>query len=316
MRAIETIRERMGERLRSSVALSGLTTYGVGGEAEYLAEPSGEAEAEFVYREAVRHGIPVTVIGWGSNVIAPDEGIGGLVIRTRNDRARVSFPTRSTVYAEAGAGLMAIAREAATRGLGGMEAIAGIPGTLGGAIVMNAGTNTGDLSSVLVSVTAITPAGRRRTVSRDEAGFGYRRSIFQDSGWLILGARLRLTRSATRDVIERLERIGRERAEKFPLDIPSAGSVFKRPPGDYAGRLIEAAGCKGLRVGGAMVSERHANFIVNAGGATAGDILGLITELRRRVFDSSGVWLEMEQIPLSPTGAILRYRSRSAPPPV
>ncbi|MDD3642902.1 MAG: UDP-N-acetylmuramate dehydrogenase, partial [Candidatus Krumholzibacteria bacterium] len=241
MRSIETIRERMGERLRESVPLSGYTTYRVGGDAEFFAEPSGAAEAEFVYREAIRRGIPLTVIGWGSNVIAPDEGIGGMVICMRRDGAAVSFPSRGTVHADAGAGLMEVARAAAEHGLGGMEAIAGIPGTLGGAVVMNAGTKEGDLSSILVSVTAITPAGRRRSISGDEAGFGYRRSIFQDSGWLLLGARLRLTPSEPRRVLERLDAIGEERARKFPLDIPNAGSVFKRPPGDYAGRLIEAA---------------------------------------------------------------------------
>lgn len=314
MESIRTIRDRIGDRLRRSVPLREHTTYRVGGEAEFFVEPADEAEAEFVYREALRLGIPLTVIGWGSNVIAPDEGIGGIVLCTRIDEAPVAFPSGGTVYAGAGAGLMAIARAAAARGLGGMEGVAGIPGTLGGAVVMNAGTNEGDIASIVVSVTAVTPSGRRRTISRDDAGFGYRRSIFQDSGWLLLGARLRLSLSEPARILDRLDSIGEERAGKFPLDIPSAGSVFKRPPGDYAGRLIEAAGCKGMRVGGAMVSDRHANFIVNAGGATAADILRLVAELRRRVFETSGVWLEMEQIPLSRTG-ITRYRGHPAPPP-
>ena len=314
MKALETIRRALGARLREAVPLSRHTTYRVGGPAEYFCVPAGGDEAAFIYREALRGGVPLTVIGWGSNVIAPDEGICGLVMCTRRDRAAARFLSGGRVFAEAGADLMTLARAAAARGLGGMEAIAGIPGTLGGAVVMNAGTRECDTAGVLVSVAAFTPAGRRRTLRRDEAGFGYRRSIFQESGWLVLGAELRLRSGKPAELRRQLGAIAAERREKFPLDVPNAGSVFKRPAGDYAGRLIEAAGCKGLRVGGAAVSRRHANFIVNTGGATAADITALIAELRRRVFEQSGVWLELEQIPLAGAGLIRRRADVHLPP--
>lgn len=279
--------------------LSKHTTYQVGGRADILVCPAGSEEAEWVYLYGHREGIPVTVIGWGSNVIAPDGGIEGIVLKMKNGQADIRDLGDGRIYAQAGVSLIDVARHAAAKGLGGLEPVAGIPGTVGGALLMNAGTRDGEMSSVVSCAEVVTPTGARYTIARDDMNLGYRRSVFQQSDWLILGATLQLVPDDPDRLKTSIDSILRERMRKFPLDEANAGSVFKRPSGDYAGRLIEAAGCKGLRIGGAAVSERHANFIVNVEDATADDIMKLIAEVRKRVFGISGVYLELEQIPLS-----------------
>ncbi|HSG26914.1 MAG TPA: UDP-N-acetylmuramate dehydrogenase, partial [Candidatus Krumholzibacterium sp.] len=280
--------------------LSRHTTYRVGGEAEIFVCPDNSEGAAWVYTYALKERIPLTVLGWGSNVIVPDEGLEGIVLKMKNPSAGIRIGEGGHIWVEAGVSLIDLARYTAKEGLAGLEPVAGIPGTVGGAVLMNAGTNDGDMSEILVSVDALTQAGNKYTFKTPEMSFGYRKSVFQDSGWLILGAVIRLRREDPGILEERIDGILRERMRKFPLDEANAGSVFKRPCGDYAGRLIEQAGCKGLRLGGAMVSERHANFIVNVENASSSDILGLIAELRRRVYEDSGVYLELEQIPLGP----------------
>lgn len=302
---IDRIRSAVSGNILESEPLSGHTTYRVGGKAEYLVPAADSTEAEKVYVEALSGGIPVTILGWGSNVIAPDGGIEGIVLKMSSESARMEFPGSGRVLVDAGVSLIDLARAAAGKGLKGLEPIAGIPGTLGGAIIMNAGTDDGDTGSLISRVTVVTPEGVRRDFTRDEAAFGYRSSVFQGAGWLVLEAELAMSSGDPEKLTAEILRIQEERKAKFPLDDPNAGSVFKRPPGDYAGRLIEAAGCKGLRRGGATVSPRHANFIINAGEATAADILELAGELRRRVHEFSGIWLEMEQIPLPGQGSIL-----------
>jgi len=304
-RVIDRIREVVSGGILESELLSGHTTYRVGGEAEYFVPAADSVEAENVFVEALRGGIPVTILGWGSNVIAPDGGIEGIVLKTSSESARMEFPGGGRAIVDAGVSLLDLARIAAGKGLKGLEPIAGIPGTLGGAIIMNAGTDDGDTGSLISRITVVTPAGVRQDITREEAAFGYRSSVFQGAGWLVLEAELELESGDPEKLLAEILRIQEERKAKFPLDDPNAGSVFKRPPGDYAGRLIEAAGCKGLEKGGAIVSPRHANFIINTGEATAADILGLAVELRRRVHEFSGIWLEMEQIPLPEEGSIL-----------
>ncbi len=243
-------------------------------------------------------GVPLVVIGAGSNVIAPDEGIDGVVLRTAAASARIVYLGGGRVRADAGVPLLDLVRAAASRGLRGLEPLAGIPGTVGGAVVMNAGTRETETAGLLSRVEALTSTGRRRTLAAAECSFGYRRSVFLGTDWFILGAEFRLARGDAAESVETVNSFLKDRESKYPLDLPSAGSVFKRPRGDYAGRLIELAGCKGMRVGGALVSERHANFIVNAGSATASDIMELIARVRRAVYDATGTYLELEQIPL------------------
>jgi UDP-N-acetylmuramate dehydrogenase len=242
--------------------------------------------------------VPLTLLGAGSNVIAPDDGIEGLVLKLESPFARIQFHGDGVVTADAGVNVVDLARAAAVKGLCGLEPIAGVPGTVGGAVLMNAKAVGEDTAALVERVEVLTSSGKRRIFRKAEISFGYRKSIFQGSDWLILGAEFRLRPGDPERIKDDVEREWNKWRSSFPLDPPNAGSVFKRPPGDYAGRLIEEAGCKGLRVGDAQVSESHANFIYNMGNASAADILELISEVRRRVYRESGIYLELEQIPL------------------
>jgi UDP-N-acetylmuramate dehydrogenase len=293
---IREIETRLGGGVLLGEPLSRHTTYRVGGPAEILATPATREAAAWLRAFARRSGAPLTVLGAGSNVVAPDAGIAGIVLRMVQETGRVEFAPDRCVRVDAGVMLEALVREASSRGFGGLEPLAGIPGTVGGAVVMNAGTRDTETASLLAAVDAIDPDGERRILSRLDIAFGYRHSVFREPGWLVLGAEFRLGPADASESLQRIEAFVADRWTKYPMDLPSAGSVFKRPPGDYAGRLIEEAGCKGMREGGALVSERHANFIVNAGAASAADIVALIERVRRGVFEKTGVRLELEQI--------------------
>ena len=297
MDMIREIRGRITGDVLSGERLERHTAYRVGGEAEILACARDSDEAARVYRYARRAGAPLTIIGGGTNVIAPDGGIAGIVLKLKSSTARVRF-LDGGVWADAGVDVVDLAREAARKGFGGLVSIAGVPGTVGGAVLMNAKVVEQETAALIRRVAAVTGSGRRRVFQRSELAFAYRSSMFQQADWLILGAEFALTPVDPREAVREVEAEWTKWRTNFPLDPPNAGSVFKRPPGDFAGRLVEEAGCKGLRVGGAEVSRRHANFIYNTGGATAGDILALIADVRRRVFEKSGVYLELEQIPL------------------
>jgi UDP-N-acetylmuramate dehydrogenase len=296
---IDTIRRAVRGEVLVSEPLKDHTTYRVGGAAELLVRPDSVAEAVWVYRFARRRGIPLAIIGAGSNTIAPDEGIEGIVIETKGAIDRVTFHEGGVVRAESGVALIDLARATGRKGLRGLEPISCIPGTAGGAVVMNAGTRDGETSSVLERAGVCTPQGGVRIFRARELSFGYRRSIFIGSDWMVLWAEFRLTPGDPKESLEAIDELWEERSRKYPLEAPSAGSVFKRPPNGFAGRLIEESGCKGMRVGGALVSERHANFIVNTGSATASDIMALIGQVRKRVYDRTGIYLELEQIPLA-----------------
>jgi UDP-N-acetylmuramate dehydrogenase len=298
---VRRIRESFGGKVLVSEPLERHTTYHVGGEARLLVCPRDADDAARVHSFVRVERIPFAVIGAGSNVIAPDEGIDGVVIKTAVSSARIVFLGGGRVRADAGVPLLDLVRATAARGLSGLEPLAGIPGTVGGAVVMNAGTRDAETAQHLSRVDVLTAPGRKRTLAAKECSLGYRRSIFLGTDWFILGAEFRLGRGDAVRSIEAVERFLGDRGSKYPLDLPSAGSVFKRPRGDYAGRLIEEAGCKGMRVGDAVVSEVHANFIVNAGAAKASDIMELIARVRKVVFDKTGIYLELEQIPLLAT---------------
>jgi UDP-N-acetylmuramate dehydrogenase len=272
------------------------TTYRVGGPAEVLASPATREEAAWLCGFAKRSGAPLTVLGAGSNVIAPDAGIAGVVLHMRQPKGRIEFMDGWRVSADAGVMLEDLVRAASSRGYGGLEPLAGVPGTVGGAVVMNAGTRDTETASLVASVDALDADGKRRVFAREDLAFGYRYSVFKDPGRLVLGAEFRLGPADPAESLQRIDAFVADRWKKYPMDGSSAGSVFKRPPGDYPGRLIEAAGCKGMRVGGALVSERHANFIVNTGTATAADIVELVERVRRAVFEKTGIRLELEQI--------------------
>ena len=295
---IEKIKAGTGARVIPGGILAEYTTFRVGAAAEYLIDPVNMEEAAWICQNAWREGIPVTILGAGSNVIAPDEGIEGITVILNGSDVPPAFFDNGILQVEAGVNIVELAKLAAEEGYSGFEPLAGIPGTVGGAIMMNAG-GEGNISDIITKVEALTPWGRRVHLINREMAFGYRKSIFRGSGWLIMKAEFKLGRGRKEQLIRDVEKIQEERRIQFPMDLPSAGSVFKRPPGDSPGRLIEEAGCKGMSVGDAIVSSRHANFILNKGNATSTDILGLVNEIRGIVYSRSGVYLELEQIPLA-----------------
>lgn len=270
------------------------TSFRIGGPADLFVAPEDRPSLGLVLHRAAESGLSVYVIGAGSNLLVHDEGVRGVVLSLAGLK-QVSWEEhgdRATLRADAGVSLALLVSQSAERGWSGLEPLAGIPGTLGGALCMNAGTKAGCIGDVVEEVDVITLDGREvRRLQRNSVNFGYRSSGLDDV--LILGCSLSLARSTPEQVKAAVDTVRGYRKGQ-PTGMPNAGSVFKNPPGDFAGRLIEAAGCKGERAGGAMVSERHGNFIVNTGGATAYDVLSLVSRVQHRVFETTGIQLELE----------------------
>ncbi len=268
------------------------TTFRVGGTVSLFAEPKSLEAFVWAVRELRRRELPGLIVGNGSNLLFSDRPHALAVLSTaRLDTLRLSG---DSLISGAGVLLSRLASAALEACLTGLEFAHGIPGSLGGGIYMNAGAYGGELRDVVEAVTYLDNGGSLRTVPCAECDFGYRHSRFENTGEAILSATLRLRPGDPREIREKMDDLSRRRREKQPLNLPSAGSTFKRPQGDFAARLIEAAGLKGLSVGGAQVSEKHAGFIVNTGGATAGDILALMDKVREQVYLTSGVTLEPE----------------------
>lgn len=269
------------------------TTFRIGGPADALALPKTPEEVAKVVRFCHEHAHPYYVIGNGSNLLVSDEGYRGLVLqlyRNFND-IRVD---KDTMTVQSGAMLAAVARMAYQNGLTGLEFASGIPGTVGGAVVMNAGAYGGEMKDVLREVTVLTKEGEVLTIPAKDLELRYRGSVIPKNGWIVLGAVLQLKNGDPEQIRARMEELKERRVTKQPLDLPSAGSTFKRPEGYFAGKLIMDAGLRGFTVGGAQVSEKHCGFVVNRGNATAEDVWTLICEVKRRVKEASGVELEPE----------------------
>ena len=279
-------------RLDSNVSLSDLTWFRLGGPAACVLSPRDEDQLADLVRRAQTQGVPWRVLGHGANVLVSDAGVDGIVIRLDEP-----FFTRidiegETVTAGAGADLMKLCTACADGGLAGLECMAGIPGTVGGAVRMNAGGRFGAVSDCLESIRVMRPAGVVETLPRARVGFGYRHSDL-DHG-IVLSARFRLHGEPAVQVKARIKEYWRLKKESQPIAAHSAGCIFKNPPGDSAGRLIDRAGLKGRTRGHARVSERHANFIVADEGATATDVLDLVDEIRSTVQEKFGVRLDLE----------------------
>ncbi|MDR7522188.1 MAG: UDP-N-acetylmuramate dehydrogenase [Armatimonadota bacterium] len=264
----------------------------IGGPADLLVIPRSQAELRAALHILFREGIRPVILGQGSNVLIGDRGIRGVVVKIGKGLDHVRFDG-ATVTAEAGAGLPALALQCARRGLAGLEFAAGIPGSVGGAVVMNAGAHGHAMAEVVVAVDVLGPDGTRR-LTREAVGFGYRTTILQDRPWVVTRATLLLHPDDPAAVRARLGAWLAQRGATQPVGPPSSGCIFRNPPGDHAGRLIDAAGGKGLAVGGARVSALHANYIINEGGATASDVLALAERVRRLVADHAGVMLDLE----------------------
>lgn len=278
--------------VRVNEPLARHVTFRIGGPVDILLLPRTmrdlEATIAWLYREAE----PFIILGRGSNVLIADRGVRGIVIKTGRGQEGVHVDG-PRVRAECGVSLPHLSRRMSERGLAGLEFAAGIPGSVGGAVVMNAGAHDHSMSEVVEQARVLTPRGQERW-SRADLRFQYRESRLQHEPSVVLEATLLLRPADPDETVARLDRWLVTRSESQPLGPPSSGCVFRNPEGDYAGRLIDAAGAKGLRVGGAVVSDRHANYILNTGGATAQEVLALVARVRSRVRDRWGTDLAME----------------------
>lgn len=288
-------------RVSTDVLLSGLTTFRIGGPADLVVEPASVDQLKKVLVILSEREEKYVVIGRGSNILACDDGFRGVVVRIGEAMQQVS-KQNAIIVAQAGASLSSLARTCVLWGRGGLEFAAGIPGTVGGALYMNAGAYGGEMKQVVQEVTAVDQTGRLFRLDKVDMQMGYRRSILQRKSWIAVECALQLEERDPLAVKALIKKYNQQRRDKQPLEYPSAGSVFKRPEGYYAGRLIEQAGLKGLRIGGAQISPKHAGFIVNRGGATCSDVLELIRQAQKRVYENSGVSLEPEIRYLSARG--------------
>ena len=279
--------------LRYNEPMKAHTTFQIGGPVDVMALPTDSEQVGRLVAWCRAQGIPYLIMGQGSNLLVRDKGIRGVVIKLEQNFAAVKVEGE-VITAQAGVRLAELAEQAVGFRLSGLEFAQGIPGSLGGTIYMNAGAYGGEMKDVVDEVEAISEKGLLHTFSREELDFGYRQSVFHTNGHIVLVARIRLKRGEPGAIKARMEEFARRREEKQPLEYPSAGSVFRRPAGHYVGPMVEEMGLKGHRIGGAEVSRKHAGFIINTGGATAADVLALISLIRARAQERYGIVLQPE----------------------
>ena len=266
------------------------TSFRIGGPADLMAMPQSEQELQQLLQRAGEAKVPVTLVGNGSNLLVRDKGIRGLVIKLGNMLNDVAVDDCTLTFGS-GVSLAAASRKAAELGLSGMEFAVGIPGSIGGAVYMNAGAYDGEMAKIVTGVRVMELDGIR-------SDFGYRHTALQGSGKIVTAVTVRLIAGDKQAITDKMADFSNRRITKQPLELPSAGSMFKRPPGYFAGTLIDQTGLKGYTVGGAQVSKKHAGFVVNIGGATAADVLQLICDVQDKVFAAHGVHLEPEVLVL------------------
>ena len=294
------LRQRCPEmELRVNEPMSRHTTFRIGGPAALMALPGTMEEVQTVFKTAAELDVEPFFLGNGSNLLVADEGCPGFVVKLAGEFEEICFhpaPKGGTPQLTAGGGtlLSALSKTALHWGLTGLEFASGIPGSVGGAITMNAGAYGGEMAQVLESVTFLDEAGEVCTIPASKCAFDYRKSIFSDRKCLILKACFHLDQGDPAAIRARMDELAAQRREKQPLEHPSAGSMFKRPLGHFAAALIDQCGLKGFTVGGAQVSEKHAGFVVNRGGATCADVLELARQVKEEVLRQTGVELEME----------------------
>lgn len=269
------------------------TTFRLGGPADYFLCPRDAGQVAGILHICREEGLPWFVLGNGSNLLVSDAGYRGVVIQIYKNMNQVWIDGEK-ITAQAGALLSAVSKKAMEAGLSGIEFASGIPGTLGGAAVMNAGAYGGEMKDVLETVKILTLEGEVRTLLAEELELGYRTSIIKEKGYLVLEAVLKLSHGDQEAIRARMEELKVQRVSKQPLEYPSAGSTFKRPEGYFAGKLIQDSGLRGYRVGGAQVSEKHCGFVINTGEASAADVACLIREVQKQVYEKFGVKLETE----------------------
>lgn len=281
-------------RIFEQEPLSAHTTFRIGGPALFYMIPENAEEIREGIRFARERELPLITIGRGSNMLFPDEGYCGVVMEIGSGMNQIEYCGAGKIRAQAGALLSAIASEAARHSLTGFEFAGGIPGTLGGAVVMNAGAYGGEIKDCIVSARVMDSAGNESWLEREQLELGYRTSVIQKRGDLVLEAEFQFETGDSGEIRDRMKELSAKRRDKQPLEFASAGSTFKRPEGHFAGKLIEDAGLRGYRIGDAQVSEKHCGFVVNRGHATAKEVLAVICDVQKKVLESSGVKLEPE----------------------
>ena len=294
----ELTRRCPGLEVRANEPMSRHTSFRIGGPARLMALPKSAIQAKAAVLAAREADILPFFLGNGSNLLVPDEGVERFLIqpagRYSADPLNRVWEENGQLCAGGGVSLAVLANAAQGRALTGLEFASGIPGSVGGGVVMNAGAYGGEMAQVLVSVTALDLDGSIQTIPAESCGLGYRKRVFSDGQRLVLEARFQLSSGDPSAIRARMDELAARRKEKQPLEYPSAGSMFKRPEGYFAAALIDQCGLKGFAVGGAQVSEKHAGFVVNRGGATCADVLELVRQVQARVQEQTGVALEME----------------------
>ncbi len=269
------------------------TTFRIGGPAACFVRPQDAGQVERILHICRENEVPWFILGNGSNLLVSDRGFDGVIIQIYRNMSRIQVSGHHMTV-QAGALLSAVAKQALREGLSGLEFASGIPGTVGGAVVMNAGAYGGEMKDVVESVTILDEEGAVRKLAREELQMGYRTSLVKKKGYTVLEAVLKLNDGDPAAISARMEELKEQRVSKQPLEYPSAGSTFKRPEGYFAGKLIMDSGLRGFRVGGAQISEKHCGFVINTGDATAEDVVRLIRQVQDIVYEKFHVKLEPE----------------------
>lgn len=281
------------DNVRINEPMKNHTTFKIGGPAQYYVTPESVTQIQEVVSLCRDMNIPLHVIGNGSNILVGDDGVDGVVLALFNTFSDYEIKD-NVITAQAGMSLIKLAVIALREGLTGLEFASGIPGSVGGAVYMNAGAYDGQMKDVVTSVTVLDEAGNIRILGRDELDMGYRTSAVAKHNMIVLQVIIKLKTGDKEQIKDRMNQLSELRKQKQPLEYPSAGSTFKRPEGYFAGKLIADAGLKGYSIGGAAVSEKHAGFVVNMGGATAKDVVELTDYIKKRIIEQFGVTLELE----------------------
>ena len=291
---LEKLQKLIGEaKVLANEPMASHTTFRIGGPADYFVMPETVEELRDILALCKEEGLPYFILGNGSNLLVGDKGFRGVVIQLYKNFDGLSIEG-TRVTAKSGAMLIRVAKEAGKAGLTGLEFASVIPGTIGGAMVMNAGAYGGEMKDVVTAVTVLTKDGDIKTLTGSEMNFRYRGSVVEDEGDIVLETVMELKEGNLEEIQARIDELSLQRRTKQPIEYPSAGSTFKRPEGYFAGKLIQDANLRGYQVGGAQVSEKHCGFVINAGGATAADVMQLMQDVSDKVNAQFGVTLEPE----------------------
>lgn len=280
-------------KVKLDESMANHTTFRIGGNADIFVTPTNIEEIKEIIALCQEHEMPFYIVGNGSNLLVGDKGYRGLIIQIYSEMNQIIVED-DYIKAEAGALLSKIASKALANSLTGFEFASGIPGTLGGAVFMNAGAYGGEMKDILYSVTALTPDGTIMVIPKEELELGYRTSVVSKRKYIVLSAMIKLQQGEKQKISDRMEELKEQRTTKQPLEFPSAGSTFKRPMGHFTGKLIQEAGLCGFQVGGAAISEKHCGFVINKDHATAKDVVALMQQVSEKIEEQFGVILEPE----------------------